>query len=74
MRKRVSYPEVYVYPESLIIFTFLFYLFLINLFLHSIKNHIMRTKCPIDMKQMALEREFHKLPILASAHFRLLLS
>ena len=23
------------------------------------KYHIMRTDCPIDMKQMALEREFH---------------
>ena len=39
----------------------------------------MRTKCPIDMKQMALEREFYKLLlhhkklILTSAQFRLVL-
>ena len=30
-----------------------------------INNHVMRTKCPIDMKQMTLEREFHKLSLYA---------
>ena len=33
--------------------------------MQSINNHIMRTKCPIDMKQTALESKFHKLLIYA---------
>ena len=31
--------------------------------MQSINNHIMKTKCPIGMKQMTLEREFHKLSL-----------
>ena len=27
--------------------------------------HIMTTKCPVDMKQMALQREFHNLWLYA---------
>ena len=34
--------------------------------MHSINNHIMTTKCPIDMKQTALEREFHKFSLYVS--------
>ena len=29
--------------------------------MQSINNHILKTGCPIDMKQATLEREFHKL-------------
>ena len=32
--------------------------------MQSINNHIMRTECPIDMKQTTLEREFHTLSLL----------
>ena len=45
--------------------------------MQSINNHIMRTECAIDMKQTALEREYHKLlsqvekTILTNAQFRL---
>ena len=31
--------------------------------MQSINNHIMKTKCPIGMKQMTLERKFHKLSL-----------
>ena len=37
-------------------------------YLHNVKykyNHIMRTKWPINKKQTALEREFHKLSLYA---------
>ena len=33
--------------------------------MRSINNYIMRTECPIDMKQKALESEFHKLSLYA---------
>ena len=47
--------------------------------MQSIDNHIMRTECPTDMKQTALERQFHKFIlyaknlILTHAQFRLVL-
>ena len=36
--------------------------------MQSINNHIMRTKWPIDMKEKALEREFHKPSIYAKTN------
>ena len=36
--------------------------------MQSINNFIIRTKCPIDMKQTAFEKEFHKLSIYAKSY------
>ena len=49
------------------LFVFLFYLLHINSFFIQVhlmqhtNNDTVRTECPTDMKEMALEREFHKL-------------
>ena len=39
--------------------------------MQSIHNHIMRIKCPIDMKQKVLEREFCKLSLYAKNYFNI---
>ena len=46
-------------------FSFIFQTSYLIIHVLSINNHTMKTECPIDMKQTALEREFHKLPFYA---------